>query len=86
MSIRARRYFEMYVWSTRLGLLRITPARYLPDMLRVYFGLLRQYLPPKAAESEIAFLHQTRHVEALLGLSSRGWVRASRGLVARSPP
>jgi pimeloyl-ACP methyl ester carboxylesterase len=65
-SIRGRPYFEMYVWSTRLGLMRITPERYLSDMLRVYFGFLRQYLPPKAAECEIAFLHQTRHVQSFL--------------------
>jgi hypothetical protein len=44
--------------------MRITPERYLPDMLRAYFGSLRRYLPPKAAECEIAFLHQTRHVQS----------------------
>jgi len=66
MSLRRRSYLEMYAWSTRLGLMRITPERYLPDMLRVYFGLLRQYLPPNAAECEIAFLHQTRHVQSFL--------------------
>jgi pimeloyl-ACP methyl ester carboxylesterase len=60
------RYFEMYAWSTRLGLMRITPERYLPDMLRVYFALFRQYLPPKAAQCELAFLHQTRHVQSFL--------------------
>jgi len=65
-SIRSRPYLEMYAWSTRLGLMRITPERYLPDMLRVYLGLLRQYLPPSAAECEIAFLHQTRHVQSFL--------------------
>jgi len=54
--IRGRSYFEMYAWSTRLGLMRITPERYLPDMLRVYFGSLRHYLPPRTAECEIAFL------------------------------
>ena len=56
------RYSEMFAWTTRLGLLRITPEKYLPEMLRVHFGFLRQYLPPKTAECEIAFLHQTRHV------------------------
>jgi pimeloyl-ACP methyl ester carboxylesterase len=66
MSIRSRPYFEMYAWSTRLGLMRITPEKYLPDMLRLYFGSLRKCLPPKAAECEIAFLHQTRHVQSFL--------------------
>jgi pimeloyl-ACP methyl ester carboxylesterase len=65
-SARSRSYSEIYVWSTRFGLMRITPERYLPEMLRVYFGLLRQYLPPKAAECEIAFLHQTRHVQSFM--------------------
>ena len=64
--IQGRFYLEMYAWSTRLGLMRITPETYLSDMLRVYFGSLRQYLPPKAAECEIAFLHQTRHVQSFL--------------------
>jgi hypothetical protein len=70
-SIRARRDFEMYAWSTRLGLMRITPEKYLPDMLRDYFGFLRKYLPSKAAECEIAFLHQTRHVQSFLIESGR---------------
>jgi pimeloyl-ACP methyl ester carboxylesterase len=50
-SVQGRIYFEIYAWSTRLGLMRITPERYLPEMLRVYFGFLRQYLrrkPPSA--------------------------------------
>ena len=38
----------------------------MPDMLREYFSALRRYLPPKAAECEIAFLHQTRHVRSFL--------------------
>ena len=63
---RDTRFFETYAWTTRLGLLRITPERRLPEMLRVYFGLLRQYLPPKIAQCEIAFLHQTRHVQSLI--------------------
>jgi len=65
-SIRGRPYFAMYAWSTRLGLMRITPEKYLPDMFRVYFGSLRHYLPPRTAECEIAFLHQTRHVQSFL--------------------
>jgi hypothetical protein len=64
-------YFEIYDWSTRLGLMRITPERYLPEMLHAYFGLLRQYLPPKVAEGEIAFLHQTRHVHSFIFESRR---------------
>jgi pimeloyl-ACP methyl ester carboxylesterase len=66
MSTRGRPYLEMYAWCTRLGLMRITPERRLPDMLRVYFGFLRKYLPPKTAECEIAFLHQTRHVQSFV--------------------
>ena len=69
--IRGKPYFEMYAWSTRLGLMRITPEKYLPDILRTYFGSLRQYLTPKAAECEIAFLHQTRHVQSFLMESGR---------------
>jgi len=68
---RARSYAAMYAWSTRSGLMRLTPERYLPDMLRVYFGALRRYLPPKTAECEIAFLHQTRHVQSFLIESGR---------------
>jgi hypothetical protein len=49
-----------------VGLLRIMPERFLPEMFRVYFGLLRKHLPSQAAESEIAFLHQTRHVQSLV--------------------
>jgi pimeloyl-ACP methyl ester carboxylesterase len=60
------RYSEFFAWTTRLGLLRITPETFLPEMLRVYFGYLRQYLPPKTAECEIAFLHQTRHVQSFM--------------------
>jgi pimeloyl-ACP methyl ester carboxylesterase len=60
------RYSDIYVWSTRLGLMRMTPERYLPDMVRVYFGFLRRYLPPKIAECEIAFLHQTGHVQSFM--------------------
>src|SRR5215469_7034398 len=30
--IHGRSYFELYAWSTRSGLMRITPERYLPDM------------------------------------------------------
>jgi len=71
MSIRGRAYFEMYTWSTCLGLMRITPERYLPDIYRTYVGSLRHYLPPKAAESEIAFLHQTRHVQSFAIESGR---------------
>ena len=82
--IRGRSYFEMYAWSTRLGLMRITPEKYLPDMLRVYFGSLRKYLPPKAAECEIAFLHQTRHVHSFLieSASDSGRGRGGRRLHA----
>jgi hypothetical protein len=69
-KIRDGFYFDIYTWSTRLGLLRITPERYLPEMLRVYFAFLRRYLPPKIAECEIAFLHQARHVQSLI--SERG--------------
>ena len=66
ISNEGRLYFEIYAWSTRLGLMRLTPEKHLPELLRVYFGLLRQYLPPKAAECEIAFLHQTRHVQSFI--------------------
>jgi pimeloyl-ACP methyl ester carboxylesterase len=72
MRIRGRAYFEMYTWSTRLGLMRITPERYLPDIYRTYVGSLRQYLPPKTAECEIAFLHQTRHVQSF-AIESLRW-------------
>jgi hypothetical protein len=71
MRIRERRYLEVYAWSTRLGLMRITPEKYLPEMLSVYFGALRRYLPPEAAECEIAFLHQTRHVQSFAIESGR---------------
>jgi pimeloyl-ACP methyl ester carboxylesterase len=64
-------YFKIYDWSTRLGLMRITSERYLPEMLHVYFGLLRQYLPLKAAECEISFLHQIRHVHSFIIESRR---------------
>ena len=64
-SDRDIRYFEMLAWITRLGLSRITPERFVPEMGRTYFDLLRKHLPPQAAECEIAFLHQTRHVQAL---------------------
>jgi hypothetical protein len=63
---RDTRFFEIYAWTTRLGLSRITPERYLPEMGRQYFDFLRKRLPPQAAESEIAFLHQTRHVQSLV--------------------
>jgi pimeloyl-ACP methyl ester carboxylesterase len=65
-SVEGWLYFEIYAWCTRLGLMRITPERCAPGMLGVYFGLLRQYLPARTAECEIAFLHQTRHVQSLL--------------------
>ena len=61
-----RRLLQKYAWTTRVGLLRIMPERLLSEMFRVYFGLLRRYLPKQAAESEIAFLHQTRHVQSLV--------------------
>ena len=64
--MRGESYLQTYARSTRLGLMRITSEKCLPEMLRVYFGSLRQYLPPKAAECEIAFLHQTRHVQSFL--------------------
>ena len=51
--------------------MRITPERYLPDIYRTYVGSLRQYLPPQAAECEIAFLHQTRHVQSFAIESGR---------------
>ena len=63
---RYRRFFEIYAWATRMSLLRIVPKRLLPDMFRVYVGLLRKYLPLEAAESEVAFLHQTKHVQSLV--------------------
>ncbi|MGH9632455.1 MAG: hypothetical protein ACRD7E_29465, partial [Bryobacteraceae bacterium] len=63
---RDRRLFEIYAQATRAGVLRIIPERFLPEMLRAYFGLLRKYLPPKAAQSEIAFLHQTKHVQSMV--------------------
>ena len=66
MNQRDMRYFEIYAWTTRLGLSRITPERYLPEMGRQYFDFLREHLPPRAAESEIAFLHQTKHVQSLV--------------------
>ena len=66
VTAQSKSYSQIYVWSTRSGLLRITPESYLPEMLRTYFGLLRRYLPPKAAESEIAFLHQLRHVQSFM--------------------
>ena len=59
-------YLAVYAWTTRLGLLRVTPERFLPEMARIYFNYLRNYLPPKAAECEIAFLHQAKHVQAML--------------------
>ena len=65
-SDRDRRILKTYAWTTRLGLLRTVPERFLPEMFRVYLGLLRKYLPRQAAESEIAFLHQTRHVQSLI--------------------
>src|SRR5690349_21749783 len=64
-STRGRLYFDIYGWSTGLGLTRITPERNLPQMFGVYFGFLRKYLPLRVAECEIAFLHQTRHVRSL---------------------
>jgi pimeloyl-ACP methyl ester carboxylesterase len=63
---RDRRLFETYAATTRAGLLRIMPERFVPEMLRGYFGALRKYLPSQAAQSEIAFLHQTRHVQSLV--------------------
>ncbi len=63
---RDRRLLQTYAWTTRLGLLRVMPERFLPEMFRVYLGLLRKYLPRQAADSEIAFLHQTRHVQSLV--------------------
>ena len=66
VSKQDTRYANIYTWSTRLGLMRITPERYLPEMVSVYFGLLRRYLPPKTAECEITFLNQTRHVQAFM--------------------
>ena len=59
------RYSEMFAWTTRLGLLRITPKVPARDAPRVLW-LLRQYLPPKTTECEIAFLHQTRHVQSFM--------------------
>lgn len=77
-SEQDERYSQIYAWTTRTGLLRITPERYLPEILRVYFGLLRRYLPPKTAECEIAFLHQTRHVQAFH--TERGWPTPKEGM------
>jgi pimeloyl-ACP methyl ester carboxylesterase len=65
-SKRDRCLFETYAGTTRSGLLRIMPEGFLPEMFRGYFGLLRKYLPSQAAQSEIAFLHQTRHVQSLV--------------------
>jgi pimeloyl-ACP methyl ester carboxylesterase len=64
-SERDMRYLKIYAWTTRLGLARVTPERFLPEMARAYFGFLRERLPPKAAESEIAFLRQTNHVQSM---------------------
>jgi len=66
MRTRARSYAAIYGWSVRSGLMRITPETILPDMFRVYLSALRYYLPPQTAECEIAFLHQSRHVQAFL--------------------
>jgi pimeloyl-ACP methyl ester carboxylesterase len=66
MDEHERRFFQLYGWSVRTGLLRMIPERFLPEMLRVYTGLLRKYLPPNAAESEVTFLRQTRHVQSLV--------------------
>lgn len=66
MNQRDIRFFEIYAWITRLGLSRITPERYLPEMGRQYFDLLREHLPPQAADSEFAFFHQSKHVQALV--------------------
>jgi pimeloyl-ACP methyl ester carboxylesterase len=63
---RYRRFVETYFWTTRSGLIRLIPEQYLPAMLQTYVSLLRKYLPPQAAQSEISFLHQTRHVRSLL--------------------
>ncbi len=66
-----RLFLAIYDWSTRAGLTRIVPERFLPTMLRAYLGLLRKYLSEAAAESEIAFLHQARHVQSMRAESAR---------------
>ena len=38
----------------------------LPEMGRQYLDFIREHLPPRAAESEIAFLHQTKHVQSMV--------------------
>ena len=43
-----------------------SPQKYLPEMLRVYFGSYANAFPPKTTECEIAFLHQTRHVQSFM--------------------
>ena len=63
---RDLRYFEFFAWTTRLGLSRITPERFMPEMGRQYFEFLREHLPPQGAESEIAFLHQAKHMQSLV--------------------
>jgi pimeloyl-ACP methyl ester carboxylesterase len=62
---RYPRFVQTYFWMTRSGLIRIIPEQYLPAMFQSYVSLLRKYLPPEAAQSEISFLHQTRHARSL---------------------
>lgn len=65
-SSRDEHLYRTYLWTTRTGLLRFIPERLLPGMLPTFIGYLRKYLPPTVAKSEIAFLHQTRHVESIV--------------------
>ena len=58
--------FKIYGLCTRTGLLRLMPEGLLPEAARLYFGLLRRYLPPETAECEIAFSYQTRHAQSMV--------------------
>lgn len=59
------RFIRLAAFLSHVGLSRLLGVLFRPAMAQEYVVDLRKYLPPRAAESEIAYLAQAKHVQAM---------------------
>ncbi len=62
---RADRFVRIAAFLSHIGLSRLLGVLFRPAMAVEYAADLRRYLPTRAAESEIAYLAQAKHVQAM---------------------
>jgi pimeloyl-ACP methyl ester carboxylesterase len=59
------RFIQAAAVLSRVGVSRLIGALFHPAVAEEYAALLRKYLPPRVAESEVAYLAQPKHIRAM---------------------